>query len=589
MGVRSYEEPEGLPEIPRRPPLRPLLGTAAGVFVLVLAALLANGRPIGAGDTRANERVAASLVQEGNFDLDEAPEVEPPFAVPVGAHRVSIYPVLSSVMAVPVFAAARSLFALDETGSALAGKLAAALFSALAAAVLFLAVCARGQREGAFWVAVVFAIGTSVCSSSQALWQHPAAVLFLCLALLCLARAEDDAAWAGRAGLPLALAVAARHADVALAAVLVLGIGLRWPRRLPWLLLWALPAVAFVLAYDWAYFGSPLRHGFSDSLARFSAPLGVGHLGLLVSPAKGLLVFTPLVLVALAGLVPALRRGERWWVLTLGGAAAAHWLLMGQWGEWHGGESWGPRLLTDALPLLFLFLPEGLERLPRLGLALAAWSIGVQVLGAFAYDYGWERQHQRAGESPPLWDLQDNPILFHLERRVLILAAPAVKDGKAYVRESPLVLFGPSGSRLSFARDRLEGTGSVPTFGDAHLQRGARIENGRLVLQGRWAAVFLRLRDEARPRRLQLRIAARGQGVLYVGERSFWTPGTRWTTYPLGGRALIRHPYYFPESGGGDLLVTTGLGGGQAEIEWITLVPPGEPVDALHVDETGAR
>jgi hypothetical protein len=357
----------------------------------------------------------------------------------------------------------------------------------------------------------------------------------------------------------------------------------RWPRRLPWLVLWSLPAVAFVLAYDWAYFGGPLRHGFSGSLSRFSAPLGIGHLGLLVSPAKGLLVFTPLAVVAVAGMALAFRRGERWLVLTLGGAAVAHWLLMGQWGEWHGGESWGPRLMTDALPLLFLFLPEGIERLPRLATVLAACSIAVQALGAFAYDYGWERTHQREGAEAPLWDLQDNPIAFYLQRRVLIVAAPTVLDGRAFVREHPLVLFGPSGSRLAFARDRLEGSGSVPTFGDVHLQRGARIENGRLKLQGRWAGVFLRVRPEARPRRLQLRVACRGQGVLYVGERSFWTPGTRWSTYPLSGRTLIRHPYHFPESGGADLLVTTGLGGGQAEIEWITLVPPTEPLDTLRV------
>jgi hypothetical protein len=44
-------------------------------------------------------------------------------------------------------------------------------------------------------------------------------VLFLTLTLLCILRAEDDEAWAGRAGLPLALMVAARQiADVALAA-----------------------------------------------------------------------------------------------------------------------------------------------------------------------------------------------------------------------------------------------------------------------------------------------------------------------------------------------------------------------------------
>src|SRR4029079_15517226 len=94
-------------------------------------------------------------------------------------------------------------------------------------------------------------------STSQALWQHPAAVLGLCAALLCLVRAEAGQRWAGRAGLPLALAVAARYADVALVTVLAIGVAVRWPRRIPHLVAWAAPVAALVLASHWAYLGSP--------------------------------------------------------------------------------------------------------------------------------------------------------------------------------------------------------------------------------------------------------------------------------------------------------------------------------------------
>ena len=68
----------------------------------------------GAGDTRATERVAASLVHERDLDLDEYPEVEPPFARQVGAHRVSIYPVLPAVLAAPVFALVFGVVLLGE-------------------------------------------------------------------------------------------------------------------------------------------------------------------------------------------------------------------------------------------------------------------------------------------------------------------------------------------------------------------------------------------------------------------------------------------------------------------------------------------
>jgi len=587
MGVRLPREDAA----PRRGrPEGPLLSRAVGLAALVFLALLCNGRPIDSGDTWVNERVAASLVQEGDFDLDEYPEAEPPFAASVNGRRVSIYPVLPAVMAAPVFAAARPFFALDETGAALAGKLAASLFSAVAAALLFVAASRRWPGEGAR-TAWAFALGTSVWSTSQALWQHPSAVLCLAWAVVWMLRAEDDDAWAGRVALPLSLAAAARHADALLVIVLALGIAARWPRRIPSMALWAAPAAAFVLGYQWLTFGSPLVHGFSGSLGRFSEPWGSGHLGLLVSPGKGLFVFTPVALVAVAGLVSAARRGELWLATTLGAAALAHWVLMGRWSEWHGGECFGPRMMTDVLPLLFLFLPDGLALLGTLGKVLLALSVGVQALGAFSYDYRWERLFQRPPRAShaELWDPLQSPIPFHAAERVVLPALPTVSDGRAVVREHPLVLLGPQGSRVSFAQGRLVVKGSESNFGDVLLRRGARVEDGRLRLKGRWDGLFLRVRPGARQRRLELRVAGRGRGVLYVGERAFWSEAPRWSTYPVNGSFLIRHPYHLPESGGPDLTVTVGKNGGDAEIESVALVAPGDPDERTVLDPTKTR
>ena len=560
---------------------------AAGFLCLVLFLLLvSNGRPIESGDTRVNARVAASLVQQGNFDLDEYPDAESPFVREVNGHRVSIYPVLPALLAAPVLFACRFFFALDETGIALAGKFAASLFSALAAAVLFCAIGRRHPSADARFAAVVFALGSSVWSTSQALWQHPAAVLFLAVAVLFVLKAEEDEVWAGRAGLPLALALAARHADLALVTVLALAIAARWPRRVLTLAAWGLAPVVFVLAYQWAYFGSPLEHGFSGSLGRFSATWGRGHLGLLVSPAKGLLVFTPVVIVTLLGLLRVFRRGERWLAMALGGAALAHFVLMGRWSEWHGGESFGPRLMTDALPLLFLFLPEGIAVAGGWGAGLAVLGIGVQALGAFADDGRWERLYQRPSSPghPELWDVARSPIPLYARRAAFVAAVPGIRAGHATLREYPFVLFGPKGSRLTFADpDRIEVKGADPTASDAYLMRGARIDEGYLRLRGRWDGLFLRVTPEARLRRLELRVNGHGTGSLYIGERSFWSDKTRFREYPMSGAFRIRHPYLFADSGGADLVITLGRGAGVASIDSVALVPPSEPDNVIEL------
>jgi hypothetical protein len=233
--------------------------------------------------------------------------------------------------------------------------------------------------------------------------------------------------------------------------------------------------------------------------------------------------------------------------------------------------------MTDALPLLLFFLPEAQDAAPSLTVVAAALSIGVQALGAFAYDYSWERIHQRAAAAasaghPELWDLADSPIPFYARRRVVYLDAPGVKDGRAIVREHPLVLFGPAGAQVTFARERPVVTGADRTLGDVFLQRGARVEGARAKLKGRWDGIFFRVRPESRPRSLELRIQGRGHGTLYVGERTFWTE-PRWTVYPMGGVFGIRHPYRYAESGGADVTVTLGRSPGDAEIDSLSLVP----------------
>ncbi len=581
MGVRSPEEPPWVYQpAAREPSLSSTLALAAALFL----ALIANGRPIGSGDTRVSEHVAASLAVEHDFDLDEYAELEPPFAREVAGRRLSIYPVLSPLLAAPVFALAGLIFALDESGAALAGKLAAALLSAAAAGILFVAVARRHPGRRAAWAAALFALATSVWSVSQALWQHPAALLALSLAVLFLLRAEDDSVWAGRVGLPLACAAAARHADALLVITVAVAVAVRWPRRLPQLVLWGLPPVAFVLGYDWWAFGAPLRTGF-PSPGRFGQPWGTGHLALLFSPGRGLFVYTPVALVAVAGLVRAARQGERWLAGTLGAAAVAHWLLLGRWTEWHGGQCWGPRMLSDVLPLLMVFLPEGFGVLPRLGPVLAALSVAVQALGAFAYDGRWERLHQRGGraEAAVWWDPLRSPILFYAEQRVAILALPQLREGRVRVREHRLVLLPPRGSGVHFEGSAPVLTGSEQTLTDVHLLRGARAEAGRLELRGRGDGLFLRVPEGARPRRLELRVSGTGTGMLYVGEDSFDAPSPRWSTYPVSGRFLVRHPYHFPESGGADLLVTVGRGGGEASLDWVALVAPSDPVSPLRL------
>jgi hypothetical protein len=523
--------PEDSPELFPPVSVGPSLGSAAALGALILILLLANGRPIGGG--------------------------APPST-------------LLSILTAPVFFLARGLVVLDGTGTALAGKVAASLLSALAAATLFLAVGRRHPEQDARTTALVFAFGTTVWATSQALYPQPAAVLFLSLVVLCLLKAEDTPAWAGRAGLPLGLAAAADPGATALAAVLFLGLAARWPRRSPFLLLWTLPGAALLLL------GEPASTAGQARTSVLEPGLG----GLLVSPAQGLLVFTPVVVVAAVGLVRAFARGERWLAVTLGVGFVAHWLSVGL-SPGGPSEGWGPCSLTPALPLLFLLLPEGIAVLGKVGPVLAALSIAVQALGAFSYDHRWDRLNEPFG-SALIWDPARSPIVFQVRERVIRPALPAIKDGRALLCEHAVVLFGPEGSRVTFAGEDIQVTGAEPLLGDVHAQAGAQVQEGRLKLRSPGDALFVRVRANARARRFELRIAGRGRGTLVIAERTFWSAAPREASYPTDGAFKLRHRYYYPESGGDD--VTLGLRtAGSFELQSVALVSPGEPENVIRL------
>jgi hypothetical protein len=304
-----------------------------------------------------------------------------------------------------------------------------------------------------------------------------------------------------------------------------------------------------------------------------------------VSPGKGLLFFAPVVVVALVGAALAFRYGERWLAGSVVLAVFAHAVLAGSARDWADGDAWGPRLMADAMPLLAVFVPDGLLRLGALGWVVAAASVAVQALGAFAYDDRWVRLWQRppAPGHAELWDAAHSPVAEYARRRVVILALPSRHEGRTVLRTHPLVLSSPRGSRVEFAGEAPVVQGADATLRDVHLFGGAKVESRRLRLRSPDDGVFLRVAEGARARPLELRVAGRGQGAIQVGEGGFWNPSPRIRRHAASRSFLVRHAYRYPESGGPDVRVTLAPGSEAVELEWVALVAPTEAVNILQV------
>ncbi|MGO9273750.1 MAG: hypothetical protein ACLQOO_26515 [Terriglobia bacterium] len=212
-----------------------------------------------------------------------------------------------------------------------------------------------------------------------------------------------------------------------------------WARRGKTLLLFLAPVAALgglTLAYNLHFFTKSLGSGYL-----VPQPFWGSVAGLLVSPSRGLLVYTPWVAFALWGAARIWKENLWGWgrplVLGLVAVFAGQASLSEQW--W-GGWCFGPRYLTDLLPFLACFLIPVWPRIEAgrvLRVVFAAtvvFALWVQVVGAFYYKPGiWDADPVSIDFRPQrLWDWRDNQLLRSWRAG---LAPPDLMGGWMVVRE----------------------------------------------------------------------------------------------------------------------------------------------------------
>ena len=346
--------------------------------VLSLTAFLVynlNVREISSQDTIPARVLPVELIRDHRLDLDRYFRDEPrgahlPYWVQrVQGHYVSSYPLVPGLLAVPIYLVPVIVWGGDSWLLInLLAKLSASGLAAASVLVVYLVARKLGGEASALAAALVYAFGTSTWSvTSQGLWGHGPAQLGLAVTLYAILRAEEAAAWRwfAVAGLASGVMVASRPPTVLMAAALALyAVTHRRASGVAYLVSFATVG-ATVVAYNLATFGA-LQGGYAElnrTHAQYHAmagawdtPLRTGLLGLLASPSRGLLIYSPALAFAFIGLILTLaeRRQSLWPYLAAGVVGTL--LLLAKFSVWWGGHSFGPRLIADVLPALVLFM-----------------------------------------------------------------------------------------------------------------------------------------------------------------------------------------------------------------------------------------
>jgi hypothetical protein len=415
---------------------------ASWLLLALVVIYNANGREIGTYDSQPTKFTIRELAVAGTLTLDRVVAQQPVFAerdgfaVDRGGHYRSAYSM------VPVLAAAIPAIVLQRTGlvdfdAPLAPNLIAALTASVltagAATLVYLALLRLVPPGVALWTAVGLGLGTNYWTLvSQTLWQHESVAFGLALALWAWLRVSPSSIGtgllaAGAVGLGMAGMARPQVAPLIACMLAWLVVRVGWRRApLPIAVVTGIAVVA--VSVNLAWFGHPLgalprlQEGHPDvhlMPGSVSAMPWIGAFGLLFSPSRGLLVFSPIVAIAAAGIWIARRDGRGAALGWLAAAAGVQLVAYSFFSVWWAGHTYGPRYLLDLLVPLTPLAALGVQRLARsawstaLMAILLAWSIAVAGAGAFVYPHeAWnsdpteiDRDHAR------LWEIADSQIV----------------------------------------------------------------------------------------------------------------------------------------------------------------------------------
>jgi len=442
-------------------PFRSRGAKAALLFVALWLAYNANGRESGSADTQPAKFLATGIALRHTLTLNAIVEERPGLAARPGfirdraGHWRSAYPILPGLIAA-VPAVLLHTTGLVDMAAPLAPNLIAALtastLTAAAVVLVFLSLTRAVPVKCAWLTSIGLGLGTNYWAAiSQTLGQHEVVAFGFALALWSSWRLESVPARRLLTGaFGLALAGAARPQVVPIIAVLCLGLLVHagWRRAAaPLLLVAAIGGLTMAANVMW--FGHPLggTMGIEAVHQSVHAVSGViaerpwaNAFNLLVSPSRGLLIFSPIVAIACLGLTRRLFTVDLRWIA---GALAVQFAAYASYSVWWGGHTFGPRYMSDLLILLAPFGAFGAARAGRQPLmaagaiALLVWSVAVSALGAFVYpNERWntdpidvDRHHERLSDwtdaqIPRAWHAGTSPQNFSLFSREAVRQVP---------------------------------------------------------------------------------------------------------------------------------------------------------------------
>jgi hypothetical protein len=394
--------------------------------------------------------VSASILQDGDIQLDEyAPllDLKNDYRLMlVNGHIYSYYPSAIPVLVLPVTWAANQLFPLryktdfytyllTHKPDQRTGKLEL-LIASLISALCAVAIYKIGRQQNlsisqALLLVLIFAFASPMYStSSRALWQHGPSVLALSLTILSLLLFKENPGQGKHlyiAAFFLAISYLIRPTNSLSVIFISLYVFFNHRKMIIQFLTTMAAILTLFMIHSYLTYGSllpPYSFQLFNRFGSFTSFLNA-LAGLMVSPNRGLLIFSSVFLFSFYGIYLRIKE-------NLFNTAAlepyllcifiAHWVLTATFEQWDGGWTLGPRYMADLtgylafmlIPVIPGIFPHAQKLFIRnIFFATIAISIAIQSYISFSpHPFYWTGKPEALTEAPDrVWDWSDLQFL----------------------------------------------------------------------------------------------------------------------------------------------------------------------------------
>ncbi len=360
--------------------------TRKSISILIFSALFMAGayfhQPVDYDNTSSRYFLVSAVVDRGTLSIDENEKetIDKSF---YNGHYYSNKAIGAPLLGVPVYWITRHLpFLKDSPPLSPSSKYIVRLFTttlpfALLGVVMFWLACSAGASvRNSFLMVVAYSFGTISLIHSTLFSGHQiaASFLFFSFALVCcLAGRVDEPCRFSRpvvlflSGLFAGFAAITDYPAVIIVFLLtVYVLSLRLPfRNVLIFISGGMTCAGLVAVYNILCFDNPISLSYSHlSFEKFRDEATSGLFGinlprfgtltaLLFSPARGIFIIMPVLLLALAGLGEMIagekNRREAFFIIAV---CIAYVFFNSGYSGWHGGWTFGPRYLVPMLPFL---------------------------------------------------------------------------------------------------------------------------------------------------------------------------------------------------------------------------------------------